>query len=185
MLEDSLQIIGPAIAVFSLHVVAIACLTLRVLFTTKGLELQTAAAGFFEALAYVLAIGLVVQSLGNVVNLVAYGMGFSAGTILGLRVEQRLAYGYVTIHAFARPDGESIADAVRSAGFGATVQVGQGRSGPVGIVISIIPRKEAQRVTELIRRVDSNAFISSDDTRGVIRGWLGMRRRAPASPLLS
>ena len=177
MLEDLLEFLGPAVAVFALHMVAIALLTLRVLFTTRGLEAQAAVTGFFEALAYVLAIGLVVQSLGNVVNLVAYGLGFSAGTVVGLRVEQRLAYGYVTILAFTRPDGELIADAIRSAGFGATVQVGSGRSGPVGIVISVVPRREALRLTELIRHVDSRAFISSDDTRGVIRGWLGIPTR--------
>lgn len=178
MLEDISVAAAGALLVFFLHLLGVGFLTLRVLLTTRGLEAQAAAAGFFEALAYILAIGLVVQSLGNVVNVIAYCFGFSAGTIVGMRVERWLAYGYVTIHAFVRPDGKRIADAIRRAGFGATVQSGIGHGGPVGVVISVVPRRDAQHVTEIIRDTDDDAFISSDDTRSVLRGWLGMPGRA-------
>ena len=172
MAEDILIALGGALLIFALRVAGVGLVTVRILLVTRGVESWSVVLGFLEALMYVVAIGLVVENLTNVPNLLAYCVGFSGGTLVGMRVERRMAIGYVTVHAFSRPYGSEIAQALREAGFGATVTPGEGRSGSVAVVISVVPRGEAGRVGEVVRSVDPEAFVSYDETLGVTRGWM-------------
>jgi uncharacterized protein YebE (UPF0316 family) len=163
-----------ALIIFTLRVFGVAIGTLRTLLMARGVLGWSAALGFFEVLVYVLAIGVVVQDLTNVVNLVAYCGGFSAGTILGIQAESRMALGFVTLRTFSAESSRAVAQALRDGGFGATLNWGEGLRGPVGVVSTVVPRRRARTAHDIILGVDPDAFIIADDTLTVARGWMPM-----------
>ena len=186
MFADALTLAGAAALIFFLRVIGVALGTVRVLLMNRGLELWSAALGFFEVLVYVVAIGAVVQDLTDVPVLLSYCLGFSVGTIVGIRIERRMALGYVGLRAISVERAREIADALRAAGFGATLSWGEGRDGRVGIVQTVVPRKHAARATAVIHEVDPDAFLVVDEARAVTRGWLpGATGEGPPLPRAS
>lgn len=69
----------------------------------RGYAGRASGLAFFEALAYILALRVVVQNITNVLSVFAYALGFSVGIFTGIRMEHWLALGFITIHAFRIP----------------------------------------------------------------------------------
>jgi uncharacterized protein YebE (UPF0316 family) len=170
------EVIAGAAIIFVLRLIGVTLATLRVLIMMRGRKFLAATMGFFEVLVYVLAIGQVVNNLSNVWNLLGYGLGFSAGTLIGMSIEERLALGYATIRIVSRYTGQRMADAIRAAGYGATIDWGQGRDGTVGIVYATVRRREIDAIITLAEEVDNDAFVTVEDTRTIRRGYMRIAR---------
>jgi uncharacterized protein YebE (UPF0316 family) len=165
-----------AIIIFLLRVVGVTLATVRVLITLRGQKIPAAIMGFFEVLVYVLAIGAVVNNLSNVWNLLGYCLGFAAGTLVGMTIDDYLALGYATVSVISRYKGQNLAEAVREAGYGATVEWGQGRAGTVGVVRITVRRREVSSVVELADQADPDAFVTVEEARSIRRGYLRTAR---------
>lgn len=172
----SAQVLWAVFIIFVLRVIGVTLATIRVLIMTRGKKLVAASIGFFEVLVYALAIGQVVNNLSNVWNLMGYSFGFSVGTLVGMWLEERLALGYASVRIVSKYKGHAVADAVRGAGYGATVEWGQGRSGAVGLVVATVRRREVEAVCALADQVDPSAFVTVEETRTIRRGYMRIAR---------
>lgn len=169
-------VVSAALIIFVLRVIGVTLATVRVLIMMRGRKLISATIGFFEVLVYVLAIGEVVNNLSNVWNIIGYCLGFSVGTIVGMALEERLALGYATVRIVSRYKGQIVADAIRDAGYGATIEWGQGRGGTVGMVYATVRRKEVDTVVTVADGVDPDAFVTVEETRTIRRGYMRIAR---------
>jgi uncharacterized protein YebE (UPF0316 family) len=170
------QVLAAFLLIFVLRIVGVTLSTIRVLIMMRGKKVISASIGFFEVLVYVLAIGPVVNSLGNVWNLLGYCLGFAAGTLVGMGLEEHLALGYASVRIVSKYKGYEIARAIRDAGYGATAEWGQGRDGAVGLVVATVRRKEIASVCALADQVDSKAFVTVEETRTIRRGYMRIAR---------
>lgn len=168
------SVIAGALLIFVARVLSIAISTVRTVMMTRGRKLSSTILGFFEALLFALTIGQVVQNLGNPWNLVGYSAGFAGGVLLGLAIEERLAMGYATVNIVSSRKAHEVAEAVRKEGFGATESWGQGSEGEVGLVRTVVTRRQVRRVSDLVNDVDPSSFITIEDTLAVRRGYLGL-----------
>lgn len=171
-MPELLELAGAVILIFLIRILGTAIGTLRLLLMNRGMEWWTAVTGFFEVLVYVVGVGWVVKDLTNIPILLSYCLGFSVGSIVGLRIERRMALGFVNLRAISREHGKALAAALHKAGYGATFSHGEGRDGSVGIVNTVVPRKATARILKLVHEVDANAFVVVDEARAVTRGWL-------------
>lgn len=171
------SVLGAAAWIFLLRVIGVSLSTVRVLVMMRGKKMASVVMGFFEVLVYVIAIGQVVNNLSNIWNILGYCLGFSAGTLIGMWMDDRTAGGYSTIRIISRRHGERIAEVIREAGYGATLERGIGREGKVMMVLAIVRRQEVENVCKLADKIDATAFISIDETRAVKRGYLHLAQR--------
>lgn len=169
-------LLGAAL-IFGLRVIGITLSTVRVLMMMRGQKLASAALGFFEVLVYVIAIGQVVSNLSNIWNILGYCFGFSAGTVFGMWLDDHLAGGYANVRIISRYQAQAIVEAIRAAGYGATLDWATGRSGSVGMVMATVRRKEVNEVCDLADHVDAAAFITVDEARTVRRGYMHLTQR--------
>ncbi len=161
-----------AILIFFLRVIGVAISTIRVLVMMRGKKVAAFVAGFFEVLTYVIAIGEVVNNLDNVWNVLGYCLGFSVGTVAGMLLDERTASGFANVRIISRYKAQSIIDEIHKAGHGATVGWGHGRGGTVGMIVAVVRRKEVDRICTIAESIDSNAFITIEDTRAIRRGHI-------------
>lgn len=148
------------------------------------MQVWSAILGFIEVLVYVVGIGVVVQDLMDIPMLLSYCLGFSVGNIVGIRMEQRLAIGFVSLRIMSPTQAPEIAGELRNAGYGATLSYGEGRDGQVGIVTAVVPRKHSREAIKLVQRTDDDAFLVVDEARAVSRGWIPTSLMvAPSSPV--
>lgn len=166
-----------ATLIFLLRVIGITISTVRVLVMMRGQKLLSAVMGFFEVLVYVLAIGEVVNNLSNAWNILGYCLGFSTGTLVGMWLDERMVGGYANVRIISRYQAQGIAEAIRDAGYGATLDWATGRGGSVGMVMATVRRKEVTELCDLADHVDSTAFITVDEARTVRRGYMHLTQR--------
>ena len=164
-------ILGGAL-IFVMRVCDVSIGTIRLILLTRGRKYHAAMLGFFEVLIFLIAISEVVRNANNVANILGYCAGFAVGNIVGVTLEERIALGFSLVRVFTHQKGEEIADALRTADFGATETFGQGRDGVVSIIETAVHRRDLPKVQKLIAQIDNKAFVVVDEARGIFRGHL-------------
>jgi uncharacterized protein YebE (UPF0316 family) len=167
---------GP-IVIFSIRILDVSLATVRMLLSVRGQRLLVPVIGFFEVLLWLFAAGNAIRYLSSPYHVLGYAGGFAAGTLVGLWVEEKLAFGLATIRIISSRAGLEMADALRDLGFGVTEFIGHGRRGPVAVVYTVARRSEVQRIIQLVDGRDPMAFITVEEPRAIHRGWLLQKRR--------
>ncbi len=144
--------------------------TLRVIFISKGFRHIAPLIGFFEVIIWLLAIGQVMQNVGNVASYIAYGGGFAAGTYIGMAVEERLSLGNVVIRVITALDAARLAEVLRSHNYGVTIMEATGGSGPVKVLLTISRREDIHEVVREIQKYQPNAFYTVEEIKSVREG---------------
>ena len=96
------------------------------LFSLLGKEVLAPLLGFFEVFIWLVAIGQIMQHLDNILCYFAYAGGFAAGNYVGIRVEEKLAMGFLSVRIIVSKNRDELKERLIKAGFGVTVIEGQG-----------------------------------------------------------
>ena len=164
-------VLGTALLIFALRVTDVSMGTVRTIMIIRGMRKWATLIGFVEVTIWVVAISQVITNLDNVLNILAYGGGFAAGTLLGMWIESKMALGHVEVHIISQTKGAEIAAKIRKVGYGATTLRAQGLSGPVPLVNTVVSRKQLPAVLGLVNEIDTTSFVTVEDARQVMHGY--------------
>jgi uncharacterized protein YebE (UPF0316 family) len=170
------SVLSSALFIFVLRIASVSLTTVRTVFVVRGLRTWAAAIGFVEVTIWVVAISQVIAGLDNVWNIIGYSGGFSAGTLLGMWIEDRLAFGDSELRIISMTSGPELAESIRQGGYGVTEMTAEGQSGPVFMLNVVTQRKQVADVIRLVDEIDGSAFVTVEDTRKVVRGYRPVRR---------
>jgi uncharacterized protein YebE (UPF0316 family) len=144
--------------------------TLRIIFIARGHRLLAPLLGFFEILIWLFAISQIMQNLSEVWCFAAFAAGFTCGNFLGMFIERRLAMGMVIVRIFTSRDPANLMAELRGANMGYTCVNGEGATGPVRIVMTVVKRKQLARLLELIDLCQPKAFYAVDELQTASQG---------------
>lgn len=151
--------------------------TLRMIFVSKGMKTLVPILAFFESLTWLLAIGQIMQHLDNWLCYLAYAGGFAMGNYVGMKLDERLSLGNVIIRIIVKKGAMELIAYLREQKFGLTVVDAQGATGPVKLLFSIVKRKDASKVIEIINEFDPLSFYTIEEVRAVNEGVFRTNRR--------
>lgn len=151
--------------------------TIRVIFVSKGIKYLPSIVGFFEVIIWLLAIGQVMNNMTNVVCYIAYGAGFAMGTFVGMAVEEKLSLGLTSVRIITKEDPQELMQYLRANNYGVTSIDGEGGSGRVKMVFTIIKRQDLPHVIGIIKKFHPNAFYSIEEVKSVAEGVFPSRQR--------
>lgn len=126
---------------------------------------------FFELILYVYALGLVVTQLSNPWKVATYALGYAVGSMVGSRLEEKLAIGYTLYQVITTKVGE-VAPFLRENGLGVTNWRGEGRTGEREVLFVVARRKLGPMVVGLIEKADPQAFVVRLDPSWYKGGFL-------------
>jgi uncharacterized protein YebE (UPF0316 family) len=161
-----------ALTIFALRIINSAVGTIRLVVMGRGRGMLSAALGFVEALIFAFVTAGVITDLSNVLVLAAYCGGFSVGIFVGMRLEERFVTSYVRVNVITQKDSHTIALKLREIGHGVTEVQGEGASGDVAMLSSVVLRVHTPEVLRAVYAIQPNAFVTLEDTRSVHHGWL-------------
>ena len=95
----------------------------------------------------------------------AYAGGFSAGTFLGMSIENKLQVGSLVVRIITAEKGDKLVANLKKAGFLLTKIDAEGGLGPVEIVFTVLKRKRWQEAQKIIETFDPHAFYSVQDVK--------------------
>ncbi|SFE89075.1 DUF2179 domain-containing protein [Alteribacillus iranensis] len=164
--------------IFLINIVYVSLYTLRVIFTLKGQRYFAGGLGVIEILIYVVGLGLVLDNLDNIFNLLAYAIGFGAGVLIGMKIEEKLALGYITVNVITKEYEPDIPNALRDKGYGVTNWVAYGREGERMMMEILTTRRSESDLYASVKKLDPKAFIISHEPKVFFGGfWVkGLRR---------
>ena len=144
--------------------------TIRVIFISKGIRYLAPVIGFFEVIIWLLAISQVMNNLTNIVSYIAYGAGFATGTFVGMYIEEKISIGLSSVRIVTKEDPTELMQYLRSHNYGVTSVDGEGVSGRVKMVFTIIQRQDLGHVVGIIKEFHPNAFYSVEEVKSVREG---------------
>jgi len=144
--------------------------TLRIIFVSRSMRKFAALVGFFESLIWLVAISQIILNLGNWVSFIAFAGGFSLGNYVGIWLEGKLAMGMLCLRIITHEDAAELTEVLRENRYGATTVSATGKSGKVRLILTIIKRKDLNKVQRLVKQYNPNAFVSVEDVRSVHEG---------------
>lgn len=144
--------------------------TIRVIFVSKGIKYLPPIIGFVEVIIWLVAIGQVMNNLTNVVCYLAYGAGFATGTFVGMAIEEKLSLGLTSVRIITKEDPAELMQFLRQHNYGVTSIDGEGGTGKVKMVFTIIKRQDLAHVVSIIKQFHPNAFYSVEEVKSVAEG---------------
>ncbi|MDP2797929.1 MAG: DUF2179 domain-containing protein [Methanoregula sp.] len=150
--------------------------TIRVIFISKGIKYLAPIIGFFEVIIWLLAIGQVMNNLTNIVAYIAYGAGFAAGTYIGMVIEEKISLGLTSVRIITREDPADLMQYLRANDYGVTSIDGEGSTGKVKMVFTIIKRQDLPLVINIIKQFNPSGFYSVEEVKSIAEGVFPVRR---------
>jgi uncharacterized protein YebE (UPF0316 family) len=139
--------------------------TLRIIFTSRGKHNIAPLLGFVEVFIWIMVVGQIVKNVHSITAYLGYAAGFAVGTYIGMKIEEKLALGTLVLRIILAQGGDELAQHLREAGYGVTIVNGEGASGAVKLLYTLIKRKDLDAVAKIIHATHPKAFFSVEEVR--------------------
>ena len=157
--------------IFVINIVYVTFFTIRMILTLKGYRYIAAAVSTIEILIYVLGLGLVLDNLNEIQNLLAYAIGYGCGVIIGTKIEEKMALGYITVNVITADEDKVLPKKLRDLGYGVTDWSANGLEGNRSALQILTPRKYELKLYTQIKELDPKAFIISYEPKAIHGGF--------------
>lgn len=109
----------------------------------------------------------------NIFLLLFYCVGYATGLFLGATIENRIALGTSNLELIASdPSTEKIVAYLKAENKGYTIFEGHGSIDKMNMIFIVLPRKEASKVLQDIRRVcDNKVFVVASEVSKYAGGY--------------
>lgn len=177
--------------IFLARIIDVSINTIRIIYVLGGRRLTATVLGFFESFVWLMAIRQIFEHLDNWICYIAYPAGFAMGILVGMIIEERIAYGKVIVRIITRKDIQTLRQFLIESGYRFTVVPGSGAEGPESVVFTVLERQELERLlinlkeilptafytVEKVNRAAESGTVVQESARWSIGGWLkGLKR---------
>ena len=159
------------VAIFVAKIAHVSLGTIRIIYLTRGQSISAAIIGFFEVIIFLVALSLVLTNIDQWYNILVYGLGFAAGNIVGSKIEEKIAVGFVHVQVITVNNCGTLEEALRDEGYGVTSMPCYGREGAHRTLQVLLKRKELPALLKKMKEFDPDAFVSIFDTRKIMGGY--------------
>lgn len=122
--------IAMVLIILIINIVYVSFFTIRMILTLKGQRYLAAGISTIEILVYVTGLSLVLDNLDQIQNVIAYALGYGLGVIVGMKIEEKLALGYIMVNVITKELDLDLPKQLREKGYGVTNWVAGGLEGP-------------------------------------------------------
>ena len=164
MIDLSWTAAGTFFLIIGLRTIDVSLDAVRISFSVQGRRKLSAVVGFFEAVTFAVAAGLVFTSLmDHPPRIIAYGIGFGAGQYLGVSIVQWLSLGTVTVRFFMPSGPVGLVNKLRAEGYAVTIFDGQGIEGPVRLALVVVNRRDVPKLLSVAKPWMNKCFVTVGD----------------------
>jgi|HigsolmetaAR203D_1030402.scaffolds.fasta_scaffold06640_2 Uncharacterized protein conserved in bacteria len=164
--------------IIALQFAYVSLLSIRLILMVKGVRYVAALISAVEIGIYVAGFKIILDHLTSPLHFVVYCLSYAGGVLLGVRIEERLAIGYITVEVVCDEQRDDLAARLREKGYGVTRWLGEGKEGKRWVHTVVTKRKLQQQLYQDILALDPHAFIVSYEPKLFHGGFLLGRFRS-------
>ncbi len=174
--SDLFAFIFLPLMIFTARVLDVSLGTIRVIFISRGFKYYAPIIGFIEVLIWLLAIAQIMKNLDNIYLALAYALGFSAGTFIGIWIEEKLSLGTVLIQVITRKNALGMLEQLKEKKFRVT-SIEAEEEGYVKMFFIVTKRSKIKKVIEIINEFNPRAFYAIEDVRSAKEGIIHHKKK--------
>jgi uncharacterized protein YebE (UPF0316 family) len=148
-----------------LQIIYVSLLTIRTILTVKGFQLWASLLSAMDIFVYVIGFKIVLDNLNQPVNLAVYCISYGLGLFIGMKIEEKLALGYINVSVITKKENVYLPEQLQAAGYDVTSWFGEGVEGERLVLLISAHRKQQNELSELITTLDPNAFILTYESK--------------------
>jgi uncharacterized protein YebE (UPF0316 family) len=153
------------------NIIYVSFSTTRMILTLKGYRYIAAFVSMIEVVIYIIGLGLVLDNLNQIQNIIAYAVGYGIGVMAGMKIEEKLALGYITVNVITTTGERFLAKSLRDEGYGVTTWDAHGLEGERTALQVLTPRKYELKLYQQIKTLDPKAFIIAYEPKTIYGGF--------------
>ncbi|WP_265332389.1 DUF2179 domain-containing protein [Zhaonella formicivorans] len=157
--------------ILGIQIIYVSFFTVRMIFTLKGQRTLASMISAVEVFIYMTGLSLVLKNLDDPKNLAAYCVGYAIGVLVGSKIEEWVALGYVTVQIITGQEDSQLAEMLREQGYGVTSWLAEGRDGARLVLEVLTKRKFEPHLFKLVDSISEKAFIISHEPRNFRGGF--------------
>ncbi|WP_338448535.1 DUF2179 domain-containing protein [Niallia oryzisoli] len=162
-----------------LQLIYVPIFSLRTIMLVKGYRVNASLFGFLESVIYVFGLSIVLTGEQSIISMIVYAVGFSVGILIGSKIEEEMAIGYITLQVILTNRNKALIDQLREEGYGVTVYVAEGKDADRYKLEIITKRNQEEGLIEMIKEYEPQAFIIAYEPRYFKGGFIlkAMKKR--------
>lgn len=121
--------------------------------------------GFFEAFIWLMAIRQIFAHLDNWMCYIAYPAGFAGGILMGMIIEERIAYGKVVVRIITRKDATEFLSFLKLEKIRYTCLEAFGPDGDESIIFCVLERERLEKFLGELKRTVPSAFYTIEGVK--------------------
>ncbi len=177
--------------IFLARIADVSINTIRIIYVLGGRRMTSTILGFIESLIWLLAIRQIFEHLDNWAAYIAYPAGFASGILVGMILEERIAYGKVVVRIITRKKINKLSKYLLKKELRFTALKATGPDGDESVVFTVLEREKLDAllrhlkeilptafytVEKVNRATEDNAGVTTAEQKGII-SWLRTIRR--------
>ena len=189
--ESMFSFVFLPLLIFLARITDVSINTIRIIYVLGGRRVTATLLGFFESFIWLMAIRQIFDNLDNWICYVAYPGGFAMGILVGMMIEERIAYGKVIVRIITRKDVVELIAYLKENHFRYTKVDADGPDGHENLVFTVLQRERLEDLllemkqilptafytVEKVNRAGESGTVVQESTRWSIGGWLkGLKR---------
>lgn len=140
--------------------------TIRTIYINRGHTNLAAGIGVIKVAIWLLSTGLVLTNLQNLWGVIAYIAGYAIGTVIGMRLEEKISIGSVVVRVFVPGDPLPLMNRFGDMGYGITRLDGTGYlSSAVALLFMVVPRAQLKELLGILRNEYPHLLYTVEDIR--------------------
>ena len=189
--EDIFRYVLLPFLIFCARIFDVSINTIRIIYVLGGRRFIATALGFFESFVWLMAISQIFGHLDNWICYVAYPAGFATGILVGMIIEERIAYGKVIVRIITRKDVKPLLAYLNKKYHRYTHVNAEGPDGHENLVFTVLERElledllitlkdilpTAFYTVEKVNRAAESGTVVQESTRWSIGSWLKSIKR--------
>ncbi len=167
-----MSIIVLCIKIFFVRILDVSLGTVRTIITIKGKAMVAALVGFIEVFVWFLIVREALNTdITSIWIAISYSLGFATGTYIGSIISNRFIKGNFSVQVIT--NNHSIIKDIRNNGYGVTVVNVEGHNKDLEkyMLFIEVTNERLNNLRQLIKRIDSNAFMMISETKYVQNGY--------------
>lgn len=159
--------------IFFVRILDVSMGTFRTIITVKGKPLYASIIGFIEVFIWFV---IVKEALNtdetSIFVAISYALGYATGTFIGGILSKKLISGNLSVQVIT--SNIELVDRLRDKGYGVTVMDVEGKDKEVDrfMLFIQINNKSMNHLQQLIKKIDSSAFIVVNETKYIENGFI-------------
>lgn len=134
--------------------------TIRIIYVLGGRRMTATLLGFVESFIWLMAIRQIFQHLDNWICYVAYPAGFAMGILVGMIIEERIAYGKVIVRIITRKEITPLLAFLNEQRFRFTRVNAEGPDGHENLVFTVLERDRLEDLLNKLKEILPSAFYT-------------------------